>query len=124
MGCYSFLQRIFPTQGSEPESPHRRQILYHLSYQGSSNLCDLVLLSVKGLFSASLVGWGLVFNNAGKALGTALTQSMQVGLNMLGYKQIFVYTVFKKRGKEMCVEGLHQMANIRLRPLQCTHPLS
>ena len=48
-----------------------------------------------------------MFNNAGKALGTALTQSMQVGLNMLGYKQIFVYTVFKKRGKEMCVEGLH-----------------
>ena len=24
----------------------------------------------------------------------------------------------------MCVEGLHQMANIRFRPLQCTHPLS
>ena len=29
------LQEIFPTQGSNPGSPHYRQILYHLSHQGS-----------------------------------------------------------------------------------------
>ena len=30
----SFLQGIFPTQGSNPGFPHCRQILYQLSYQG------------------------------------------------------------------------------------------
>ena len=35
VGCYVLLQRIFPTQGSNPGLPHCRRILYQLSYQGS-----------------------------------------------------------------------------------------
>ena len=35
VGCYSFLQRIFPSQGSNPGLLHYRQFLYHLSHQGS-----------------------------------------------------------------------------------------
>ena len=35
VGCHSLLQGIFPTQGSSPGLLHCRQILYHLSYQGS-----------------------------------------------------------------------------------------
>ena len=35
MGCYFFLQGIFPIWGSNPGLPHCRQTLYHLSYQGS-----------------------------------------------------------------------------------------
>ena len=35
MGCHSLLRGIFPTQGLNPGLPHCRQILYHLSYQGS-----------------------------------------------------------------------------------------
>ena len=35
VGCHFFLQRIFPTQGSNPGFPHCRQRLYHLSHQGS-----------------------------------------------------------------------------------------
>ena len=34
----SLLQEIFPTQGLNPDLPPCRQILYHLSYQGSSLL--------------------------------------------------------------------------------------
>ena len=34
VGSCSFLQEIFPTQGSNPSLLHRRQILYHLSHQG------------------------------------------------------------------------------------------
>ena len=37
VGSLSLLQRIFPAQGSNPGLPHCRQILYHLSYQGSPN---------------------------------------------------------------------------------------
>ena len=35
VGCYSFLQRIFLTQGLNLGLLHCRQILYHLSHQGS-----------------------------------------------------------------------------------------
>ena len=35
MDCHFLLQGIFPTQGSNPGLPHCRQMLYHLSHQGS-----------------------------------------------------------------------------------------
>ena len=35
VGCHFRLQRIFPTQGSNPGLPRCRQMLYHLSHQGS-----------------------------------------------------------------------------------------
>ena len=35
MGSHSFFKGIFPTQGSNPGLLHYRQILYHLSHQGS-----------------------------------------------------------------------------------------
>ena len=35
VGCHFLLQRIFPTQGSNPGLLHHRQILYRLSHQGS-----------------------------------------------------------------------------------------
>ena len=35
VGCCAFLQEIFPIQGSNPGLPHCRQILCHLSHQGS-----------------------------------------------------------------------------------------
>ena len=41
--CHFLLQRIFPTQGSNPGLPHRRQTLYRLSHQG--NPCDYLELN-------------------------------------------------------------------------------
>ena len=35
-GCHALPQGIFPTQGLNPGLPHCRQLLYHLSHQGSS----------------------------------------------------------------------------------------
>ena len=35
MDCHALLQGIFPAQGSNPDLPYCRQILYHLSPQGS-----------------------------------------------------------------------------------------
>ena len=35
VGCHVLLQGIFPTQGSNPDLPHCRQILYRLSHKGS-----------------------------------------------------------------------------------------
>ena len=42
MRSHSFLQGIFPTQGSNPELPHCRQILYQLSHQGSPRILEWV----------------------------------------------------------------------------------
>ena len=36
-GCHFLLQGIFPTQGSNPGLLHCRQMLYHLSHQGSQD---------------------------------------------------------------------------------------
>ena len=45
MGCHFLLQGIFPTQGLNPGLPHCRQTLYHLSHQGSPNVCGQQLPS-------------------------------------------------------------------------------
>ena len=35
VGCHVLLQGIFPTQGLNPGLPHCRQMVCHLSHQGS-----------------------------------------------------------------------------------------
>ena len=40
--CLSFLQGIFPTQGSNPSLPLCRQILYQLSHQGTPRILEWV----------------------------------------------------------------------------------
>ena len=42
VGCHAFLQGIFPIQGLNPGLPHCRQILYHLSHQGSPRIMEWV----------------------------------------------------------------------------------
>ena len=42
VGCHAFLQGIVPAQGLNPGLPHCRQILYHLSHQGSSRILEWV----------------------------------------------------------------------------------
>ena len=42
VGCRAFLQGIFLTQGSNPSLPHCRQILNHLSHQGSPRILEWV----------------------------------------------------------------------------------
>ena len=42
VGSLSFLQGIFPTQGSNPGLPHCRWILYQLSHKGSPRIMEWV----------------------------------------------------------------------------------
>ena len=51
VGCHALLQRIFPTQGSNPSLEHHRQILYHLSHQESTCMKDpqTLILSASSL---------------------------------------------------------------------------
>ena len=58
-GSHSLLQRIFPTQGSNLGIPYCKQILYHLSHQGSPIQSMCVLCSVTLVTSDSLSPHGL-----------------------------------------------------------------
>ena len=68
VGCHALLQGVFPTQGWNPGLPHRRQILYRLSYKGSPPLlllfmmfsCFFLSFKKKGF---SLTSGSLVVNN-------------------------------------------------------------
>ena len=42
VACHALLQGIFPTQGLNPGLPNCRQILYHLSHQGSPRILEWV----------------------------------------------------------------------------------
>ena len=42
VGCHDLHQEIFPTQGSNPDLPHFRKILYHLSHQASPRILQWV----------------------------------------------------------------------------------
>ena len=44
--CYALLQGIFPTQGLNPCLLYCRQILYHLSHQGSPNVYTYICMYV------------------------------------------------------------------------------
>ena len=51
VGSLFLLQGIFPTQGSNPGPLHRRQIHYHLSYQGGPQIIILTAKSSGKMFS-------------------------------------------------------------------------
>ena len=51
VGCHALHQDIFPTQRSNPGLPHYRQILYHLSHQGSPKILEWVAYPFSGGFS-------------------------------------------------------------------------
>ena len=47
VGCHSLPQGSFPTQGSNPDLPHCRQILYHLSHQGGPKNSSYLYISLR-----------------------------------------------------------------------------
>ena len=63
VGCQALLQRIFPTQESNPGLPHCRQILYCLSHQ----FCELLAIWGGGYGNPWLINW--LVRNTGDNLG-------------------------------------------------------
>ena len=55
VGSHSLLHVIFPTQGLNPGLLHCRQVLYHLSHQGSGNTPFRKLLQINESESCSVV---------------------------------------------------------------------
>ena len=60
VGCHSFLQGIFPAQGSNPGLLHCRQILYFLSHQGSTESLEVLIKHTNSKApSLTVLEWGL-----------------------------------------------------------------
>ena len=94
VGCHSLLQGIFLTQGSNPGPLHCRQILYHLSHQGSPpsplkvkvliaqlypTLCNLIDCSppgssVHGILQARILDWVAISFSRGSSQSGNQTQ--------------------------------------------------
>ena len=61
VGSHSFLQGIFPTQGSSPGLLHCRHILYCVSHQGSPRILEWVAYPyLQGIFPTQESNWGLL----------------------------------------------------------------
>jgi len=57
----SLLQRVFPTQGSNPNLPHCRRILYQLSHKGSPGILEWVVYPFSSRpIPAQELNWGLL----------------------------------------------------------------
>ena len=60
VGNFSLLQGIFPTQGSNPDLPHYRRILYQLSHKGSPRILEWILSLLQWIFPTQELNWGLL----------------------------------------------------------------
>ena len=61
VGCHALLQGISSTQASNPGLPHCRQIIYHLSHQGSLWILEQIAYLLKGIFPTQESNWGLLY---------------------------------------------------------------
>ena len=91
VGCHAVLQGIFPTQGSNPDLPHCRRFLYHLSHQGKKRKkesevtqscltlcnpmnCSLTGFSIHGIFQARVLEWVAISFSRGSSRPRDWTQ--------------------------------------------------
>ena len=81
VGSLSLLQRIFPTQESNPSFPHCRQILYQLSHNGSPKILKWVAYPFSNGSSQPRNQTG-VSCIAGGFLPTELSGNPQIYLHM------------------------------------------
>ena len=64
VGCHALLQRIFPTQGSNPVLPYCWQILYCLSHQGNPEVIIVLTLFLM-YWVATCMSYSLVLSKTG-----------------------------------------------------------
>ena len=95
MGCHALLHGIFPIQGSNPDLPHCRQILYHLSHQRSLRIPEWIdypfsrgdILSP--FFLTQELNWGLLHCRQ------ILYQLSSPGSPILYSNSVVFYNLFK-----------------------------
>ena len=105
----SLLQGIFPTQGSNPGFPHCRQILYHLSHQGSPRLLGWVAYSFSNDSSQPRVLSAA--SQAHSSLSEPPGKTKKTGVGSLSLLQRFFLTQGLNQGLLHCRQILYQLSH-------------
>ena len=93
VGCHFLLQRIFPTQGSNPGLPHCRQTLYHLSHKinfqkwWDLNLLNVLMLKFSSAFEIKVKKFNKLSNIVSMGI-TGLTHWIPICQTLLWFKNI------------------------------------
>ena len=123
VNSFSLLQGIFPTQGSKPDLPHCRQILYQLSHRESPKMLQWVVSP----FSHSLRPHGVhsAWNSPGENTGVASHSILQriyspwnspgqnTGVGSLSLLQGIFPTQGSNLGLPRCRQILYQLSHKR-----------
>ena len=104
VGCHFLLQGIFPTQGLKPGLSHCKQILYHLSHQGSPILLLLLYIAInKPCICSQKWGWQSIYRALNESLkGDTNWQSCNCVYHCIWHtvdaRQISVFSFYKMEG--------------------------
>ena len=106
VGSLSVLQGIFPTQGSNPDLPHCRQILYQLSHKGSPRILEWVAYPFSSGSSRPRNWIGVSWIAGGFFTNWAIREAQAVeGVSQINDKEISKHLVFgNKLGSSVSYE--------------------
>ena len=106
VGSLSVLQGIFPTQGSNPDLPHCRQILYQLSHKGSPRILEWVAYPFSSGSSRPRNWIGVSCIAGGFFTNWAIREAQAVeGVSQINDKEISKHLVFgNKLGSSVSYE--------------------
>ena len=97
-GCYSLLQGIFPTQGSNPGFPHCRRILYCLSHRGISSHYGVGC-------NSQITHW--VRRKKNPALDSRIYSALHTcGWHILGSNKLQIKNSVKKKKKQTKIQNV------------------
>ena len=114
VGCHVLLQGIFPTQGSNPGLPYWRQIIYHLSHQGSPTILEWVAYPFSWGTSPPRK-WASVSCIAGRFFTIWATREAHVYVYVYTYTFICVYVYVYVRDREAWCAVVHGVAKSQTR---------
>ena len=102
VGSCSFLQGIFPTQGLNPGLPHCRQILYHLSQQGSPRTLEWIVypFSSRSCRPRNQTGASCIAGNGYEGLFVCLVFNF-----LLSCKDLELYSVDSRKSAKFSMQG-------------------
>ena len=98
VGTPSLLQGIFPTQGSNPDLPHCRQILYRLSHQGSLGIYPEKTLSPKDTGSPMVIQH---YTQPNRCSGSNLSVRGQIKIKKMRYIRTMEYYLAIRKNEIM-----------------------
>ena len=102
VGCHSLLQGNVPTQGLNPGLPHCRQILYHLSQQGSPRTLEWIVypFSSRSCRPRNQTGASCIAGNGYEGLFVCLVFNF-----LLSCKDLELYSVDSRKSAKFSMQG-------------------